>query len=118
VGVDPENGTLHVAEEIAEGQAVAFTLREPMRAKQVTEEIVSDIARIHQGVTPKAGFYFNCCGRGTSLYGEKNVDVMILRQAFPDLPLIGFFTYAELAPIQNTNLFHNYTGVLTLISER
>lgn len=117
VGVDPENGTLHVAEEIAEGQALAFTLREPMRAKQGTEEIISDLERIHQGVTPKAGFYFNCCGRGTSLYGEKDVDVTILRRAFPDLPLIGFFTYAELAPIQATNLYHNYTGVLTLISE-
>lgn len=118
VGVDPENGTLHVAEEIAEGQAVAFTLREPIRAKQGTEEIISDLARIHQGVAPKAGFYFNCCGRGTSLYGEKDVDVTILRRAFPNLPLIGFFTYAELAPIQSTNLYHNYTGVLTLISER
>jgi small ligand-binding sensory domain FIST len=118
VGIDPKNGSLHVAEDIAEGQAVAFTLREPLRAKQGTEEIVTDMARIHQGVTPKAGFYFNCCGRGTSLYGEKDVDVTILQRAFPDLPLIGFFTYAELAPIQTTNLFHNYTGVLTLISER
>jgi len=118
VGIDPENGALHVAEEVTEGQAVAFTLREPGRAKQDTEEMIEDLVRIHQGVTPKAGFYFNCCGRGISLYGEKDVDVAILRRAFPDLPLIGFFTYAELAPVHNTNHFHNYTGALTLISER
>jgi small ligand-binding sensory domain FIST len=118
VGIDPENGALHVSEEIAEGLAVGFTLREPMQARQDTEEIIADLARIHQGVTPKAGFYFNCCGRGTSLYGEKDVDVTFLRRAFPDLPLIGFFSYAELAPLHGINLFHNYTGVLTLISER
>ena len=118
VGIEPENGALHVAEQIMEGQAVAFTLREPVRAKQGTEEVFSDLSRIHEGVTPKAGFYFNCCGRGVSLYGEKDVDVTLLRRAFPDLPLIGFFTYAELAPIQTVNLFHNYTGVLALLSEQ
>lgn len=118
VGIDPENGALHVSEEVAEGQAAAFTIREPNQAKRDTEEIVADLARIHQGITPKAGLYFNCCGRGTSLYGEKDVDVTILRRAFPGLPLIGFFTYAEFAPLHGMNLFHNYSGALTLISER
>jgi len=116
-GIDPENGALHISEEITEGQAVTFTLREPNHAKRDTEDVVADLVRIHQGVTPKAALYFNCCGRGSPLYGEKDVDVAILRKAFPDLPLIGFFTYSEFAPLHGMNLFHNYTGALTLISE-
>ena len=57
------------------------------------------------------------CGRGTSLYGRPNVDLDIIRKYFPDLPLIGFFTYAEIGPTSYGQCLHNYTGVLTLVGD-
>jgi small ligand-binding sensory domain FIST len=61
--------------------------------------------------------YVNCCGRGTSLYGRPNVDRDIIRGAFGDLPLIGFFSYAEIGPAGDHACLHNFAGVLTLIGE-
>jgi small ligand-binding sensory domain FIST len=51
------------------------------------------------------------------LYGHRNVDVDIIRREFRDLPLIGFFSYAEIGPSADGCCLHNYTGVLTLIGE-
>jgi small ligand-binding sensory domain FIST len=45
------------------------------------------------------------------------VDLDIIRARFKDLPLIGFFTYAEIGPAADGRCLHNYTGVLTLVSE-
>jgi len=40
-----------------------------------------------------------------------------IAEAFPDLPLVGFFGNGEFAPIGRQNFFHNYTGALVLLTE-
>lgn len=116
-GVDPHEGALLAAAAVREGQVVSFTARDPLSAKHDMENMVSDLAKVCSGRPPSFGVYFNCCGRGTSLYGRPNVDLNIIRDEFRDLPVIGFFTYAEIGPTPDGSCLHNYTGVLTLIGE-
>ncbi len=71
-----------------------------------------------RGKPPRLGFYFNCCARGTSLYGISGIDTAYIRQAFGDFPLIGFFGNFELGPLGKKNHLLAYTGVLVLITER
>lgn len=117
VGVDPREGSITLPEAVGEGQVVSFVLREPNEAVRDMEAVLSDLADLHRDRPPRLAFYFNCCGRGRSLYGKTGVDLSIIKKYFDEIPLIGFFTYAEIAPIQGITRFHNYSGVLVLIGE-
>jgi len=116
IGLDPENGSITVAAPIVEGQVVSFTLRDPRRARQDMDRTLKELEKQHADHPPAFALYFDCCGRGTSLYGKTGVDLALFKRHLGDIPLIGFFTYAEIAPIQKINYLHNYTGVLALIS--
>lgn len=116
IGLDPDNGSITVAAPIVEGQVVSFTLRDPKRAKQDMDRTLKELAKQHADHPPAFALYFDCCGRGTSLYGKTGVDLTMFKRYFGETPLIGFFTYAEIAPIRKINYLHNYTGVLALIS--
>ncbi len=63
------------------------------------------------------GLYFNCCGRGSYFYGNKDIDTAYISSYFPDVPIIGFFGNSEIAPMMGKNHLFTYTGVLTLFSE-
>ncbi len=116
LALNPDNGSITVAAPIVEGQVVSFTLRDPRRARQDMERTLKDLSKQLGGRPPAFGIYFDCCGRGTSLYGKPGVDLSLFKKHFGDTPLIGFYTYAEIAPIQKINYLHNYTGVLVMFT--
>ena len=110
VGIDRDSSAIESAEHITEGQIVRFHLRTPYAARQEIQTIIDRMSQKTQQHPPAFGLYFNCLGRGTGLYGEKNYDIGIIKAKFPDLPIIGFFGNAEYAPIGNRNFMHAYTG--------
>lgn len=116
VGANPRQGSIAVATEVQDGQVMSFTLRQPEETKAAMEEMLQEMAQIHHGRTPAFGLYFDCCGRGSSLYGESGTDLALIKKHLGDIPLLGFFTYAEIAPLGQFTQLHNYTGVLALVS--
>ena len=116
-GIDPQGSAVGVAERIEVGQIVQFHLRNPFAAAEDIRAIVNRLHERAQAHPPTFGLYFNCLGRGKGLYGEENHDIQIIKEKFPDLPIIGFFGNAEFAPIGNRNFAHAYTGALVLCSE-
>jgi small ligand-binding sensory domain FIST len=70
------------------------------------------------GRKPALGWYFNCCARGSSLYGIPGIDSAYIRQALGDFPLIGMFGGYELAPLGKANHLFAYTGVLALMTNK
>ncbi len=115
VGIDPEVGFLAVAVEVHEGQRLGFVVREPVGAREDLKLMLAEQAEAWRGRRPALGLYFNCVARGSGLYGMADVDFAYLKQAFGDMPFIGFFTGAEIAPIEGMPLLHQYTGVLALV---
>ncbi len=65
----------------------------------------------------KFALYFNCCGRGCSLYGHEGIDTAYITSSLGDVPLIGIFGNSEFAPLRGVNRVFIYTGVLVVISE-
>ncbi|MBI2211351.1 MAG: FIST C-terminal domain-containing protein, partial [Deltaproteobacteria bacterium] len=111
-------GILALAEEVFEGEGMVFTLRDAQRAREdLTQMLERQVKRLG-GKRPQFGLYFNCCARGTSLYGIPGIDTAYIRQALGDFPLIGFFGNFELGPLGGKNHLLAYTGVLALITER
>lgn len=117
VGLDPARQAIAVAEEVTEGQVMTFALRHPYHARRELEQTLEDAVLALGGRPPRFGLYFNCCGRGSGLYGEPDVDLKLIREHLGTFPLLGFFTFAEIAPIGGTTYLHNYTGVLLLVGD-
>jgi small ligand-binding sensory domain FIST len=117
VGLDPQKGIVAVAEEVHEGERMIFTLRDSQRAREDLGQMLERQSKNLGGKIPQFGLYFNCCARGTSLYGIPGIDTAYIRNALGDFPLVGFFGNFELGPVGGTNRLHAYTGVLVLISE-
>jgi small ligand-binding sensory domain FIST len=117
IGLDPNKGILGVADEVRDGQAMIFALRDGQRAREDLDQMLQRQAERLEGKKPAFGFYFNCCARGASLYGVEGIDTAYIRQALGDFPLIGMFGGYELAPLGRANHLFAYTGVLALITE-
>jgi small ligand-binding sensory domain FIST len=118
IGVNPDTEIIGVAENVKEGQIMRFTVRHPTMAREDLKQMLERLVSSREHSKPfKFGFYFNCCARGSSLYGHQGIDTAYITQAFGDIPIIGFFGNSEFAPLRKTNHLFTYTGVLVMISE-
>jgi len=117
VGLDPKKGILGVAEQVGEGETIVFTMRDGQRAREDLGQMLHRQTEALAGKKPAFGLYFNCCARGSSLYGIPGIDSAYIRQALGDIPLIGMFGGYEFAPLGGVNHLFAYTGVLALITE-
>ena len=118
IGLDPQKGVLGVAEEVTEGEAMIFALRDGERAREDLNQMLRRQVENLGGKKPAFGFYFNCCARGSSLYGIPGIDSAYISQALGEFPLIGMFGGYELAPLGAANHLFAYTGVLALVTEK
>ena len=116
IGIDPDKGILGVAEEVSEGESLIFVMRDGQRAREDLTQMLQRQVNNLGGRKPAFGFYFNCCARGSSLYGIPGIDSAYIKQALGDFPLIGMFGGYELAPLGRANHLFAYTGVLTLVT--
>jgi len=117
VGLDQQKGILAIAQDVVVGQPMIFTLRDGQRAREDLEQMLQRQRQSLAGKTPKLALYFNCCARGTSLYGMRGIDTAYIKNALGDVPTVGFFGNFELGPLAGQNHLLTYTGVLTLITE-
>jgi small ligand-binding sensory domain FIST len=117
VGLDPERGALIVGSTVLEGQLLVPVLREGGAAREDLKDMLRRLGAAMAGATPRFGLYFNCAARGTSLYGLPGIDAAYLSGAFGELPIVGFFGNAEIAPLRGRNRVFTYTGVLALVGE-
>ena len=119
VGLDPGKGLIALPEKISVGQAITFTRRDGPRARADLETMLSKAKErfATENLADAADFalYFNCSGRGASLYGESGVDSAAIRREAPGLPVAGFFTGSEIAPIGTEDHLHQFSGVLMIL---
>jgi small ligand-binding sensory domain FIST len=117
VAVDPDTGVVAVAADVEEGQSILFAVREPAAAREDVERMAARAAAAAPAGGYRFGLYFDCLARGRALYGREGVDSAALGRNLPDVPLLGFFCNAEIAPLRGANHLFTYTGVLVLFSD-
>jgi len=117
VEADPDTGVLAVADTVVEGQHIVLAHRESEAAQADLRRMLSDIAGPGAAARYRFGLYFNCLARGRSLYRRDGVDSALLHAALPGVPVLGFFSNAEIGPLRGQNHLFTYTGVLLLVAE-
>ncbi len=96
------------------GQTICFTLRDAIGARDDMKAMLDEQAEVRRDARPRFGFYFNCAGRGSALYGQPGLDPELIRRRFGSLPLAGIESSFEIAPAFGRPRIHMFTGVLLL----
>jgi small ligand-binding sensory domain FIST len=114
VGIDPSRGSLIFSETIPEGSRVAFAVRDAHRARTDFQAQLASIKQSCAGSAPEFGIFVSCAGRGAGLYGSSDVDVRLIKKAFPNMPFAGMHSTFELAPLSGRAVPHIYTAAIGL----
>lgn len=115
-GVDPSLGGILLGEELPLGKKVAFAVRDAHAARQDLRAHLRALERSHAGANPCFGLFINCAGRGRELYQKPDTNIRLIRESFPELPLIGLQASFELAPSTDKPTPQIYAGILALFS--
>ncbi|HEX3882569.1 MAG TPA: FIST C-terminal domain-containing protein [Stellaceae bacterium] len=111
MGIDPRQGWIALAAEVAPGDKIMFTRRDPESAKKDLVRMLTQLGGRLSG-KPRGGVYVSCIARGMSLFGEPAVETGLIRDTLGDFPLVGFFANGEIS----RDRLYGYTGVLTLFT--
>jgi len=113
---DPRRGGLVLFEpDLVEGSRVQL-MRRSLDFSYVRERTRTLLARL-EGRKALFAFYIDCAGRAGAYAGTEEEEAEELRRVLgPDVPLLGFFSGVELAPIRGEVTPLDWTGVLTIFS--
>jgi len=133
IGLDPARQGIAVAERVEPGMRLTFCRRDAAAARadlvricaEVREELEPEslpapLAAARMAGDPVEGppagagiagaIYISCAGRGGPHFGAPNAELLTVRRALGDVPLVGFFAGGEVAH----HHLYGYTGVLTV----
>lgn len=108
------DGSLTLAERLRAGERIAWTLRQPLTAENDMRESLARLA----GDCPAPAFamMFSCIGRGPFFYGGDDHDLILCRERWPGVPLIGAYGSGQIFPLAGHNRqLHN--SVVTALCE-
>lgn len=121
-----DKGSITCAAEMPMGSEIQLMVGSRENAVAVAKEAAKNAMDQLEGASPKFVVIFNCIARN-KLFGEKAGDEISAIQEMigSQVPLIGFYTYGEQAPlggevrnIEKCNpTFHNETVVICVIGE-
>ncbi|HEX2871013.1 MAG TPA: FIST C-terminal domain-containing protein [Polyangiaceae bacterium] len=115
-GVDPVRRGLLVSDEVRPGMRLAFAVRDAKAAREDLQTAVRELLREANGAAPRFGIYINCAGRGSSLYGQKDVDLKILKARLGELPLAGMQSSFEVSEVAGKPALQLYTGIVGIFT--
>ena len=119
-----EKGEITCAAEIPEGSEIRLMLGDPDKAIQAAKEAAGNALQQLKGAKPKVIFVFNCMARNKLLGTRIGEEISAVQEVLgKDIPLIGFYTYGEQAPLGGIlgpecfSVFHNETMALLVLGE-
>ena len=118
MSTNPEDGSVTLFEaDFEAGTKIQIMARDNQlmleSVKKRTRELLDSLGSL----SPILGFYIDCAGRSSAFIGSEFEDAAILQTELgKDIPLLGFYSGVELAPLLGRSRPLDWTGVLTLFS--
>ncbi len=113
-GFDKRSGALMIGDKLKTGQTLQFHLKDSKISKK---DLKAALSKLKKSSKPKSegAFMVSCCARGKELCAEPSHDSRIFQSMCGPMPLAGFFSNGELAPIGDKNYVHGYTSTITIL---
>jgi len=115
MGLDPDEGSITVAQYLSNGERVMFVHRDE---NTVRKDLSESLVKLRKRATdssghfePKGALYISCAGRAQAEFEDNaESEMTLIRDIIGDVPLVGLYAGGE---ISNARLY-GYTGILTL----
>lgn len=116
INVEPEAGSMMIAQEINGGERIIFVHRDD---KTVQEDLSKSLISLRErvvkdtgGFQPKGALYISCVARAFTEDGNNGAEkeMKLVRDIIGDVPLTGFYAGGEISKAR----LYGYTGILTL----
>lgn len=119
-----ENGEIICAGEVPQGSEIRLMLGDAEKAISAAKQAAQKATQQLKDKKPKAVIVFNCAARYMLLGNRVDEEIKAIENFFgKDVPLIGFYTYGEQAPLAGflgescRSEFHNETMALMVLGE-
>lgn len=113
LGIDPDEGTVAVADFLRPGQTMQFQIRDHQTADADLVQLLQKLVE-EKDFSAGGGILFSCNGRGTRLFPNPHHDALAIEEALGSIPLAGFFAAGEIGPVGQENFIHGFTASLAL----
>lgn len=110
VAIDPGTGWIAPATPLVPGDRIRFVRRTQAAAEEDMRSMLARLAGRLGGRRPRGGIYVSCRARGPQLFGGRDREIGLIREAMGPFPLTGFFGTGEISH----NRLCSHAGVLTL----
>ncbi len=117
VAADAKSGALTLFEaDFRAGARVQFMARDNDMMLASVERGTKALMERVAGKPCVLGLYFDCAGRSGLVSGSSSEEAQLMvRLCRPDIPILGFFSGVEIAPLMGRSRPLDWTGVLTMI---
>lgn len=109
------DGSVTLARMLAPGEKLRWASRQPLAAENdMRETLQASTPALH---SPTFGIQLSCIGRGPLFYGSDDRDLLVWRERFPGVPLIGAYGSGQIAPHGEKNQQWQNAVVTALFTE-
>jgi hypothetical protein len=118
-----DKGAITCAAEIPQGSDVRLMIGNKDNAIAAAKDAAQKALDQLKGARPKAVIIFNCIARSKLFGRDAGEEIRAIQSILGvDVPLIGFYTYGEQAPVGGNisrpfSCFHNETAVILLLGD-
>ena len=118
MGADPDTGSITLFEaDFAEGEKVQIMSRDNQKMRDSVRRRTSELVAAPEAANPVFALYIDCAGRASAFSGGEEEEASVLRAELGShIPLLGFYSGVEIAPMLGRNRPLDWTGVLTLFT--
>ena len=118
VNANPEDGSVTLFEaDFQQGARIQIMTRDNQLMLDSVKKQSQSLLDSLSAEMPLLALYINCAGRSSAFTGSEVEDASLLQtQLGPEIPLLGFYSGVELAPLLGRTRPLDWTGVLTVFT--
>jgi small ligand-binding sensory domain FIST len=113
LGVDEEEHSVTIGEQVRVGQTVRLQVRDAESADEDLHHAL-DAGRARLSGPASGALIFTCNGRGSHMFGSPDHDARVLQTALGGAPAAGFFCAGEIGPVGPRNFVHGFTATIAV----
>jgi small ligand-binding sensory domain FIST len=113
ISANTKDESITLSHPLDRGERLFWAMRDALAAEREMRTAIEK-TRGTLGTEPDFGLLFPCMGRGPNFFGNRDRDLELMKERFPDLPFIGIYGNGEIGPLANGNHLYQYSVVMGL----
>ncbi len=114
VSANLNDQSITLSHPLNRGERLFWAMRDALAAERDMRSVIENTRHVLAD-QPDLALLFPCMGRGPNFFGNRDRDLELVKEYFPELPVIGIYGNGEIGPLDETNHLYQYSVVLGLV---